>query len=165
MISLETDAKIEFRNHWIQILPKMNYRNEIEVEVKFIQPLLDYLGYKPNEYCLRYPVTIQVGRQQNKGSADWVVGRKNSNEFVVNFVIEAKEPNQQLDEYVKGQARSYTFALNAPIYVLTNGQKIQVYQRGVQVDECVFDCDVENLSDQWENLEKIIGVSAIKRTL
>lgn len=64
-------------------------------------------------------------------------------------VIEAKAPGQPLNGAVQSQARSYAFALGAPMFLLTNGSRLQIYRRGVQFDQLVVNCTVEELVEQW----------------
>jgi hypothetical protein len=157
---LERDALQVSRDEWLKRIRKANYRNEIEVEVKFIHPLLEFLRYDSQDYHIRVPVTVQVGRKQTRGEADWVIwGATQESEHQAAIVIEAKEPGQQLDTTVQEQARSYAFGLNAPMYVLANGRQLQVFRRGVEHDTCVVDCDVNSMLDSWTMIEQAIGAT------
>jgi len=70
---LKQDALQVSRDEWLKAIGRIDYRNEIEVEVKFIHPLLRFLGYDSNDFQIRVPVTVQVGRQKTRGEADWVI--------------------------------------------------------------------------------------------
>ena len=153
--AFKKDANRPLIDEWLIHIGQTVYRNEIEVEVKFITPLLWFLGYESDDFQLRVPVTMYIGRQQATGVADWVIWDKEIGKAAT--IIEAKEPGQSLDEAVQGQARSYAFALKAPMYLLTNGWELKIYQRGVQNDSCIFDCDVNELSRRWEELNNILG--------
>ena len=159
---LEHDALQVSRDEWLKSIGEINYRNEIEVEVKFIHPLLRFLGYGSNDFQIRVPVTVQVGRQQTRGEADWVIWHaaapRGQRQALV--VLEAKESGQQLDAAAQEQARSYAFGLNAPMYVLTNGRRLRILRRGIQGDSCVVDCDVDGLPDSWARIEQTIGADA-----
>ena len=61
---LKQDALEASRDEWFRSLRNTNYRNQIEVEVKFIYPLLHVLGYESNSYQVRVPVAVQVRRQE-----------------------------------------------------------------------------------------------------
>jgi hypothetical protein len=157
---LERDALQVSRDEWLKSIRRVNYRNEIEVEVKFIHPLLQFLRYDSQDYQIRVPVTVQVGRKQTRGEADWVIwGATSGGKRQAIIVLEAKEPGQQLDTTVQDQARSYAFGLNAPIYVLTNGRQLKVFRRGVQNDTCVVDCDVNAMINSWTMIEQVIGAN------
>lgn len=157
----ELDVVEVSRDRWLHGLPGCNYRNELEVEIKFVYPLLRFLGYEPNTFQVRVPVTVQMGRNQSRGEADWViwdpaaVGERSQ----AQIVIEAKEPGQSLDSAVQGQARSYAFGLNAPWYVLTNGRQLKIYRRGVQRDTCIVDCNVDDLPETWSEIKQTIGIA------
>jgi predicted type IV restriction endonuclease len=159
---LKRDASQVSRDEWLKSVANIDYRNEIEVEVKFVYPLLRYLDHDIHALEIRVPANVQVGRQQVKGEADWVVwdetpSRGHRRALVV---VEAKGPGQKLDSAVQAQVRSYAFGLSAPMYVLTNGQRIQIFRRGIERDDCVLDCEVNELVVRWGEIEEHIGASA-----
>ena len=159
---LEREALEVSRDEWLKNLARVDYRNEIEVEVKFIHPLLQFLGYSNNAFQVRVSVNVQMGRQQTRGEADWVIWDTSTiseNQRRALVIIEAKEPGQQLNTTAQEQARSYAFGLNAPTYVLTNGRRLQIFRRGIQSDTCIVDCDVNGLSDSWARIEQAIGAN------
>lgn len=136
------------RHIWLTTtLPALTYRNEIEVELKFIGPLLQHLGFSPGQVDLRVPVSVQVGRQGHNGSADWIVWNLDHSQPLV--VVEAKGPKESLNGAVQSQARSYAFALGAPLFLIANGSRLQIHRRGVQFDQVLVDCTVEELVEQW----------------
>jgi hypothetical protein len=147
------------KQDFIRGLSSINYRNEVEVETKFIYTLVSLLGYKPNDFNMRVPVDVIVGRQSVRGEADWVIydNRGNGTKNVA-FVIEAKASSQLLTREVKEQARSYAFALNAPTYVLTNGKQLQIYRRSIQTDICAVDCKVAELEREWNSISQLLAV-------
>lgn len=138
---------------WLEEITGYRYRNEIEVEVKFVYPMVRFLRYTPNDTQIRVPVTVQVGRNKNIGHADWVL-LKNGDPYVI---IEVKADTESLDNNVQSQARSYAFALNAPKYVLTNGKQLAVYLRGVQSDSVVVNCSVSELGRHWAIVKQELG--------
>jgi hypothetical protein len=144
---LSSEAREGFRLQWLLSVPYLQYRNEFEVEVKFIAPLLDYLGFAPGQVGLRVPVSVQVGRNTATGTADWVLWSPDHSHPLI--IVEAKAPSEPLNGAVQSQARSYAFALGAPMFLLTNGSRLQIYRRGVQFDQLVVDCTVEELVEQW----------------
>lgn len=146
-------------SEWFEEAHAGIYRNEIEVETKFVYPMLRNLGYKNENLEVRYPISIQVGRNTNRGEADWVVwnAREGTPGRKVLFVVEAKAPSQALTTEVIYQTRSYAFALNAPNYVCTNGRQILIFRRGVQEDICALDCTAKELPQYWEAIQDLIG--------
>lgn len=132
---------------------------EVEVEAKFIYPLLSHLGYDPSEMNLRVPVPMQEGSQLTVRQADWVVRTRTDGESLV--VVEAKAPRQSVDDAVAKQARSYAFRLEAPVYVTTNGKELHIYHRGVLRDQCVLSCDVGRLRETWDAIEEVLDRSNV----
>ncbi len=141
------------REDWFVEIQTPTYISELEVESKFVYPMMRYLGYPAADLRMRVMVDIRVGRQNMNGIADWVVYKKD----VPYMVIEAKEKNQPLNTDAKEQARSYCFALNAPLYMLTNGRQVQLFRRGVDSDMMIFNSDVAKLPDNWSELYRVIG--------
>ena len=142
---------------WLKSLTRLSYGGEIEVEVKFILPLVKYLGYRESDFKLRQAVHVRVGRGKKRGQADWVL-YDSSKRSQVRAVIEAKAPNQLLDNEAQEQARSYAFALGAPVYALTNGKRFKVFRCRVQGDTCIVDRDVRSLGDAWSRIHQEMGV-------
>jgi hypothetical protein len=143
---------------WLKGLTKLSCSGEIEVEVKFILPLVKYLGYHENDFTLRHAVYVQIGRKKERGQADWVLWDRSEHPPKARAIIEAKAPNQRLDNKTQEQARSYAFALSAPVYALTNGKRFQVFRCRVQGDTCVADCDVRTLGEVWPRIHQEMGV-------
>lgn len=151
---MEENANLDSRNQWFKKITKNEYRNEIEVEVKFVYFFVKYLGYKNRDIQIRVPINMRAGRQELKVVADWVIFNNASKPV---FIIEAKEPSQIINDAVIQQARSYAIGLNVPFYVITNGKNLLIYKRGIEQDICIINCDVISLSSVWENIEKILG--------
>lgn len=161
---LQGDALEAFRKEWFREIANITYRNETEVEVKLIYPLLRFLGYGAEDFQVRVPVMVQVGRQQITGEADWVVWNMpaGSGARQANLVIEAKGPQQQLTGETQAQARSYAFGLNAPLYMLTNGCRVQVFRREAQFDICLLESELDALASSWKILAQAVGAQVKK---
>lgn len=147
------DAKKAALLAWIISLPSLRYRNEIEVEIKFVAPMVAHLGYAGGDIQARFQVGIPAGRQVVNGVADWVISRS-GRPFLV---IEAKEPGQKLADAVQAQARSYAVALNAPCYLLANGLEVALFLRNAQADRCILRCEAGDLGGRWQELISHIG--------
>ena len=142
------------RESWFEEIKNIEYASELEVETKFIYPMMRYLGYAAKALKMRVEVIVRVGRADVRGVADWVVYDANRPKIVV----EAKSDCQWLDSQTQEQARSYCFALNVPMYILANGKEVKVYFRGVGSDELVFQSSAAELSQKWGELYELIGV-------
>jgi len=156
---LQGDALEALRREWFREIADLAYRNETEVEVKLIYPLLRFLGYRAEDFQVRVAVTVQVGRQQITGEADWVVWSTaaGSGSRRPHLVIEAKGPEEQLTNEAQAQARSYAFGLNAPLYLLTNGRRIQLFRREAQFDTCLLESELDALPSSWNVLAQAVG--------
>lgn len=155
IIVLSNNAVADFHLSWCKEIASANYSSEIEVEIKFVYFLMRFLGYGIADLKTRVPVEVPVGRQKVVGIADWVVyNHQQDRPFLI---IEVKEPNQQLNNSVQDQARSYAFALNTPFYMLTNGKKIEVFERRIDNDIRVLASNVKDLHHQWQTIKQVIG--------
>ena len=142
------------RNRWFRGMARPSWLNdahEVEIEVKFVFPFLEFLGYQTNEMQLQVAVPLQEGSQQTILKADWVLRDAHRNALVV---IEAKAPCKSLDETVRKQARSYAFHLGAPVYIVTNGNQIQIFHIGVIEDRCLISCNTSQLADNWMDIQQ-----------
>ena len=153
---ISSTAQNAVRETWFNEIQNHDYSSELEVESKFVYPLMRHLGYSPADLRMRVSVEVRVGRQPVTGIADWVVYREGK----PIIVIEAKEKRQDLNSLVQDQARSYCFALNCPSYVLTNGRQVQVFRRGVDSDIMVFSSLTSDLPSKWPDLHRLIGLSS-----
>jgi hypothetical protein len=153
--TLSSNALIGIREQWFTEVANINYNSELEVEAKFIYLFVRFLGYSANDLRARVSIQVQVGRQKVSGIADWVVYDPNTNRPFL--VIEAKEPNQMLNNIVQGQARSYAYGLNATFYMITNGREIQIYERKIDNDVLVISFGVREIVENWGKMEQLIG--------
>lgn len=156
--NLSSKVRTEERTSWLNSMASREFKNEIEVEFKFIYPLVKYLGYSDDRFSIRHSVALKMGSQEAAGEADWVLwhhrpqgGRKPL------VIIEAKAANRDLDESAVSQARSYAFAMGTPYYLVTNGRQLRLYKRGVETDERILAVDSTNFAANWEVLEEEIG--------
>lgn len=149
----EADAIKAAHSRWLRESLASTYVNELEVEIKFIYPLVRFLGYSNNDIRARVTIEIHVGRQKATGISDWVIYR---NEIPF-LVIEAKEYNQVIGSDQRNQGRSYAYALNAPYYMITNGKVIEVYERRVDVDALKIN-KLVSTSSEWSDLFDLLGL-------
>ena len=103
-----TDTLFSIREKWLERASGFTVRNETEVEFKLVGPLLSFLDFSENSIDIRKSISVQVGRNSVQGQADWVVWNHKKTKVIL--VVEAKGPNQVLDQSVKAQARSYATA-------------------------------------------------------
>ncbi len=149
------DARVALTVQWLESLPGLKCGNEAKVEVKLIGPIVEFLGFRGKQVRLRVPISVWVGREQKTITADWVVYDQQGKPFLV---IEAKAPGVRLTDAHRDQARSYAMGLGAPFYLVTNGQDLKLYKRGVTEDSCVFNCSVVELSTRWQELRACLAL-------
>jgi hypothetical protein len=150
------ELKKKERNQWLEGLDSPSWGAstcEVEMESKFIFPLLKFLGYDEREMKMRVRIPVQEGRLETTIEADWVL----LNGDDVAAIIEAKAPRELLSERVVEQAKSYAIRLNAPVYIITNGLDIAVYHREVIGERAVFRSPIDHLFDRWDDFQNVAG--------
>ncbi|MCV3211551.1 type I restriction enzyme HsdR N-terminal domain-containing protein [Mesorhizobium sp. YC-39] len=139
---------------------------EADVETWLILPLLEALGHDRSCISAKLPVLFQEGGKKRRGrnpEADLVVyaeqpfGRATSL-----IVVEAKRPSEKLDPG-REQGESYAQNLRAPLLLLTNGVRFEVWQLQVSSEsELVLACDVADLAARRGEVEGLLGREAVK---
>lgn len=137
--------------------------NEATVELMLVLPLLEALGYCRDDIASKHPIRIQDGRGITIKYADFVVfdgaSREEGNAL---FVIEAKRPSEPLGP-ARGQGESYATRLRALVYVVTNGQALEVWQyRRTGSSELVVTCQLADLAASRADLEAHLGLESLK---
>lgn len=148
---------------WFSNLLTKNFDSEKEVEIRFILPLLERLGYSEDDRADGYPVEIYEGVRKTTKEADFVLfdGRNRSKDNAL-LVIEAKAMGKKLHDYI-GQARTYSIWLGTPYYLVTNGEEIRVflYRSPIESDVEVFTGSRKDLRETFRNLYNLISKRAI----
>ena len=148
---------------WFTELLTKTFESEKEVEIRFILPLLERLGYSEDDRADGYPVEIYEGVRKTTKEADFVLfdGRNRSKDNAL-LVIEAKAMGKKLSDYI-GQARTYTIWLSTPYYLLTNGDEIRVflYRSPIESDIEVFTAQRKDLREAFRNLYNLISKKAV----
>ncbi|MBD3305303.1 hypothetical protein GF348_02940 [candidate division KSB3 bacterium] len=148
------------RDRWLQTLddpPWDKTTCEVEMESKFIYPLLKYLGYDDRDMRMRVKVGVQEGRLDTTIEADWML--VNGEDHIA--VIEAKAPRIRLHKRVIEQAKSYAIRLNAPVYIITNGFDIAVYHREVIGERKVFHGKAGGLHRTWDEFYAVASKETV----
>ena len=133
-------------------------RNEREVESKLIvQYLLPKLGYSPDNWHqeviygnIRLDfLTVAVKKMKNFSSC---------------VVIEAKHPQENLDHHVR---RLGHYLMKTKIFygVLTNGEEFRIYQRQRGKLKSIFCCQGENIANNIDKINALIGKESLAKKL
>lgn len=140
-------------NFWAS-LAKLSFANEGEVETRLVYPMLLSLGYADQEIKPKYPVVFREGKRGRKNEADFAVfagGLCDRDHSLL--VVEAKSPSEKLSGG-KHQAETYAANLRVPLYILTNGRRIEVWQLQM-AGECnlVFEAEASAMAGRHGELE------------
>jgi chromosome partitioning protein len=137
-------------------------RNESEVESKLIvQYLLPKLGYAPDTWHQE----ISFGKIRLDFLAfPQKVGYKLDLKSPLGLVLEAKNPQRNLDKHVR-QLRHYLTSLNIPYGVLTNGKELRIYAQEIDAVDLVFWCDGKDIDRRFEEIENLIGRKQLQAQL
>ena len=136
-------------------------RNESEVESKLIvQYLLPKLGYAPDSWYQE----VAFGSIR----LDFLAFATQDIPFVLDansplsVVMEAKHPNQNLDNHVR-RLKSYLTSLNVRYGLLTNGKKIRIYENIPNGIHLLFNCNGNDVDTNIEQIKSIIGKDSLKK--
>lgn len=148
---------------------KQNIQSEAEVRSKLIVPLLELLGYPIAFRAEEFPVYGYEGSKSLKSkAADFL--QFDSNEFDTHrgksnpeiewvykhslLVLEAKKPTEKV--LVTGQPVFYSAWTKSVAYMISNGIDIKGYIVNANyTDTCVFSCKVEEIPQNWENINRL----------
>lgn len=159
----DVESPVKSDDPWFDNILSKSFDSEREVEIRFILPLLDRLGYDEDDRADGYPVEIYEGVRRATKEADFVLfdGRNRSKDNAL-LVIEAKATGKKLQDYI-GQARTYAIWLGTPYYLVTNGDEIRVFlfRSAIESDVEVFSATRHNLKAAFANLYNLISKPAI----
>jgi len=148
---------------WFDELAVRTFESEKEVEIRFILPLLERLGYTDEDRADGFPVEIYEGVKKATKEADFVLfdGPNRSKENAL-LIIEAKGPGRKLADYI-GQARTYAIWLGTPYYLVTNADELRVflYRSPYESDVEVFNSTRQNLKAGFRQLYNLISKQAV----
>ncbi|MGK7941344.1 MAG: AAA family ATPase [Crocosphaera sp.] len=133
-------------------------RNEREVESKLIvQYLLPKLGYSPEHW-------YQEVKYGNIRLDFLTIASKKSKNLSSCVIIEAKNPQENLDHHVR-RLGHYLMKTKSFYGVLTNGQEFRIYQRHKDKLKFVFCCQGENIANNINKINDLIGKDSLTTKL
>jgi hypothetical protein len=148
---------------WLTTISLKSFNSEKEVEIRFVLPLLERLGYSEEDRADGYPVEQVVGVRKTKTEADFVLfnGLNRSKDSAL-MVVEAKNVGKKLADHI-GQARSYAMFLGTPYFLVTNGDDIRVflYRSPIESDVEVFKSTRRDISSTFSILFNLVSKKAI----
>ena len=130
-------------------------RNESEVESKLIvQYLLPQLGYTPDTW--HQEVTFGSIRLDFLAFATQVMPFVLDANSPLSVVMEAKHPNQNLNNHVRRLQR-YLTSLYVRYGLLTNGKEIRIYEKFQDNIQLVFRCPGKDVEARLDEIKALIG--------
>lgn len=148
---------------WLAGIAGKHFASEKEVEIRFVIPLLDRLGYSEDDRADGYPVEQVVGVRRARTEADFVLfdGRNRSKDSAL-LVVEAKSVGKNISDHIQ-QARSYAMFLGTPYYFVTNADEVRVflYRSPIESDVEVYKASRRDLPATFPALFNLISKPAI----
>lgn len=167
--TLKDDESSEENNNelnedtWLTTIPSKTFNSEKEVEIRFVLPLLERLGYSEEDRADGYPVEQVVGVRKTKTEADFVLfnGLNRSKDSAL-LVVEAKNIGKKITDHI-GQARSYAMFLGTPYFLITNGDDIRVflYRSPIESDVEVFKSTRHDICSTFSALFNLVSKKAV----
>ncbi len=163
MPTSETAERTIDADPWFDQIGTKPLDSEREVEIRFILPLLERLGYDEEDRSDGYTVEIYEGVRKSTKEADFVLfdgpNRSKDNSLLV---VEAKSLGRKVSDYI-GQARTYAIWLGTPYYLVTNGDELRVflYRSPIESDVEVFSATRQTLKGAFSGLYNLISKEAI----
>jgi hypothetical protein len=140
---------------WFAGMASRAFESEREVEIWFVLPLLEQLGFREENLAYGFPVEMFEGVRKVKKEADCVVfsGEERGVEHAL-LIVEAKGPRIPALEDAVGQARAYAIWLSTPYYLVTNGDQIKLFlfRGAVQPDVNLLTCRRAELKQHWPTI-------------
>ena len=136
-------------------------KNEHDVELKLLEPLLINLGSKKEDWVYQY--SVRIGRD-NASRPDYVLGLKEfaRGRATADLVFEAKYsiPNKKQREKDQGQVLAYAGILSSRIATLVSKEGIWIYKSEDKFD---FDKGEEYTWAELEDPKKLVELSCLYR--
>ena len=151
----------EFFDH----LESVQLDTEIEVEMKFVNPLFHELGYTEEQESAGFRFNMFEGVHCRVAEADMLYfsdDRHNLNDGEPLVLVECKNTNKTRPDAGLGQVRAYSFWIKPAYYVTTNGDMLMVYnyQGGAVPDVKVLELKRADLRERFDDLYRVLNPKA-----
>jgi hypothetical protein len=152
--------------HFWDSIKNLESANEADVETLLVMPLLEALGHPRTCIASKQKVLFREGRKNQPGrkpEADFVVYAERPFARATSLlVVETKNTSERLDAG-REQGESYAQNLRAPILVMTNGRRFEIWQVQVTTESVrMLDCEVSELAARRGEVESLLSREAIK---
>ena len=157
---------------WFDRISKLELRTEKEVEIKFIVPLLERLGYGDEDRYDGMPIRAAHGSKETTLVIDFALF--NSAEESLRgqslLTVEAKREGRLIKQRevvnAQNQAKSYCLWTQCDFFMVTDGLLVQVFHiRRGRLDALspLFECERADLKDQFDKLYALASKQALTR--
>ena len=153
---------------WFAYLAGLRPGSEREVEMHFVSPLFEQLGYQQEQEAAGFGFVMFEGVRQHHAEADLLYfagGEHDIEKGDPLVLVECKAPGKGPDAGL-GQARSYAFWLKPAYYVITDSDYLTVwnYQGGAVPDVRVCEATRDTLHEQFGDLYAVLNPEAALAT-
>jgi len=153
---------------WFSDMAGLRLGSEREVEMHFVSPLFEQLGYGEEQEAAGFGFVMWEGVRQHHAEADllyFATDIRNVADGDPLVLVECKAVGKGPDAGL-GQARSYAYWLKPAYYMVTDGDYLTVwnYQGGAVPDVRVCDARRASLSEQFDELHAVLNPQAALAT-
>jgi Mrr N-terminal domain/Type I restriction enzyme R protein N terminus (HSDR_N) len=147
---------------WFSRAYHAKYRSEKEVDIRFVIPLLEHLGYQEDDRADGLWMNLNTGSRIARVQADFVCynGPEQSASSCL-LLVETKFGGASLVAAL-AQARSYAQVLKPLRLLVTDGDEIEVWRRSDTAEDTrVFMCNRRGLYSHFDELVTVAGKSVL----
>jgi hypothetical protein len=153
---------------WFADKAGLQLRSEREVEMHFVSPLFEQLGYDVKQEAAGFGFVMWEGVRQHHAEADLLYFASDIHDVAAGdplVLVECKAVGKGPDAGL-GQARSYAYWLKPAYYLVTDGDYITVwnYQGGAVPDLRVCETTRAALSEKFDQMHAILNPQAALAT-
>src|SRR5579862_9107412 len=153
---------------WFGHLAGLRLGSEREVEIHFMSPLFEQLGYNQEQEAVGFGFVMWEGVRQHHAEADLLYFAGDVHDVAKGdplVLVECKALGKGPDAGL-GQARSYAFWVKPAYYVVTDGDYLTVwnYQGGAVPGVRVCEARRGSLSEKFDDLYAVLNPQAALAT-
>ncbi len=153
---------------WFADMAGLRLGSEREVEMHFVSPLFEQLGYCKEQEAAGFGFVMWEGVRQHHAEADLLYFATELHDVVKAdplVLVECKAVGKGPDAGL-GQARSYAYWLKPAYYLVTDGDYLTVwnYQGGAVPDVQVYEARRATLNEKFDELQAVLNPQAALAT-
>ena len=153
---------------WFARTAELRLGSEREVEMHFVSPLFEQLGYSEEQEAAGFGFVMWEGVRQHHAEADLLYFARDTHDIDKGdplVLVECKAVGKGPDAGL-GQARSYAFWLKPAYYLVTDGDYLTVwnYQGGAVPDVRVCEARRATLREKFDDLHAVLNPQAALAT-